>query len=411
MNYIDLFAGASGMSEGFKRSGLNPVAHIELNEDACNTIKTRASYYYLKSVNKIETYYDYISNKLGSRETLYKEVPQSLIDSVINIEIRNGTINFIFNQIHSFLNAQRQGNIDLIIGGPPCQPYSLLGRHQNDIEKDRRNFLYVQYGKFLEEFKPKAFVFENVLGLLSANNGKHFENIKRYFRKRGYEIYDKVLNSADFGVVQSRKRVIIVGWKQENDFGFPDIPTYPRQWIVNDIFSDLLPLEPGEVRLKAQYQMAANEYLRRYEIRNGIDFVTHNITRPHNDNDLEIYKFAINKWNNERVRVKYTDLPQKLITHKNTKAFLDRFKVVDGEGISHTVVAHIAKDGHHYIHPDIKQCRSLSVREAARVQSFPDDFYFEGSRTAAFTQIGNAVPPLMSYAIAQKIKELLCQIN
>lgn len=411
MNYIDLFAGASGMSEGFKRSGLNPIAHIEMNEDACNTIKTRAAYHYLNSVNKAEVYYDYIGNNLISREELYKEIPQPLTDSVINIEIRNATINLVFNKINSLLKAQKQEKIDLIIGGPPCQAYSLLGRHQSDIARDRRNFLYVQYGKFLEEFKPRAFVFENVPGLLSANNGKHFENIKKYFRKRGYELYHKTLNSSDFGVVQSRKRVIIVGWKQENDFGFPDIPTHPKRWTVKDIFSDLVPLEPGEIQMQAEYQMAANDYLKKYEIRNGSDFVTHNITRPHNNNDLEIYKFAINKWNNEKVRLKYTDLPQKLITHKNTKAFLDRFKVVDNEGVSHTVVAHIAKDGHHYIHPDIKQCRSLSVREAARIQSFPDNFYFEGSRSAVFTQIGNAVPPLMSYAIAQRIKELLCQIN
>ena len=103
------------------------------------------------------------------------------------------------------------------------------------------------------------------------------------------------------------------------------------------------------------------------------------------------------------------DLPNELKTHKNETSFTDRYKVVDGLGVSHTVVAHIAKDGHYYIHPDIEQCRSISVREAARLQSFPDDFYFEGSRSAAFKQIGNAVPPLMANAIAKKMKELLCQ--
>ncbi|MEZ0129015.1 DNA cytosine methyltransferase [Flavobacterium sp. LBUM151] len=98
-----------------------------------------------------------------------------------------------------------------------------------------------------------------------------------------------------------------------------------------------------------------------------------------------------------------------LKTHKNETSFTDRYKVIDGLGISHTVVAHIAKDGHYYIHPDEKQCRSISVREAARLQSFPDDFYFEGSRSAAFKQIGNAVPPLMANAIAKQMKKLLCQ--
>ena len=168
-------------------------------------------------------------------------------------------------------------------------------------------------------------------------------------------------------------------------------------------------LQPGEVNTVMQYRSKINEYLQRFGLRNGVDFVTQHISRPHNERDLAIYEFAIEKWNEGNVRVKYTDLPEDLRTHKNITSFLDRFKVVNGEGVSHTIVAHIAKDGHYYIHPDIEQCRSISVREAARLQSFPDDFYFEGSRSAAFKQIGNAVPPLMAYTIAQKIKELLCQ--
>lgn len=409
MNYIDLFAGASGMSEGFKRSGFNPVAHVEMNPDACNTIKTRVAYHYLKAENKLDVYYDYIKGNLDSSEKLYNEVPQYLLDSVINTKISDSTIGSVFDRISSLSEAHEKKGIDLIIGGPPCQAYSLLGRHQDNIEKDDRNFLYVQYGKFLDRYSPKAFVFENVLGLLTAKKGIHFENIRKYFDKRGYEFHYDILNAADYGVLQSRKRIIIVGWKKEHDLGFPGIPKYLRSWSVNDGFSDLPVLAPGEIRMNSEYSADATEYLKKFEIRNGSDFVTQNIARPHNPNDLEIYKFAINKWKNERVRLRYNELPENLKTHKNTESFVDRFKVVDGKGLSHTVVAHIAKDGHHYIHPE--QQRSLSVREAARLQSFPDDFYFEGSRTAAFTQIGNAVPPLMSYAIAQKMKELLCQIN
>ena len=150
-----------------------------------------------------------------------------------------------------------------------------------------------------------------------------------------------------------------------------------------------------------------NEYLKKTETRNGIDYTTQHITRNHNDRDLEIYSIAIDKWLNDRQRLKYNDIPKKLQTHKNTEAFLDRYKVIDPTGHSHTVVAHIAKDGHYYIYPDLKQVRSISVREAARIQSFPDDYFFEGGRTAAFKQIGNAVPVNMAYAIGAQIVKAL----
>jgi len=135
--------------------------------------------------------------------------------------------------------------------------------------------------------------------------------------------------------------------------------------------------------------------------------LTQNISRPNNERDLEIYKLYIKVWNEEGRKLKYNELPEHLSTHNNKNSFLDRFNIVPYNSICHTVVAHIAKDGHYYIHPDINQNRSITVREAARIQSFPDDYYFESSRTAAFKQIGNAVPPLMAEVIAKKIRSSL----
>jgi len=406
LNYIDLFAGTSALSEGFRRNDMHPVAHIEMDKDACITIKTRVAFHYLKSKNKEDVYYDYLSGKI-SREQLYKEIPVCLLSSVINIEISDNTIRDIFRQINSCLKTQKKNSVDIIIGGPPCQAYSLIGRHQKDIEKDPRNKLYVQYGRFLKEFRPKVFVFENVPGLTSANDGQYYRNLKKYFKQIGYETNDKVLNAKDYGVLQNRKRVIIIGWRKDLNFSYPEIESVKHNFTTKNIFSDLSSLAPGQSIQKGKYKKSTNDYLNSFELRDGIDFYTQHVCRSHNANDLRIYKLAIEKWNNESLRIKYTDVPEKLRTQQNTEAFLDRFKVVDGKGISHTVVAHIAKDGHYYIHPDIKQCRSISVRETARIQSFPDDFYFEGSRTAAFRQIGNAVPPLMANAIAKAIKKQL----
>lgn len=404
LNYIDLFAGASALSEGFKQLKFNPIAHIEMDAEACLTIKTRVVYHHLKENGKIDFYYDYISGNI-SRDVLYKLFPTENNDTVINTEISDTSLKTIFKTIEANLKKQSNSDLDLIVGGPPCQAYSLMGRHGVDWENDHRLKLYVQYGRFLKEFNPKAFVFENVPGIYSANNGSHFMHLKKYFRKLGYEIDDRILNAKDYGVLQHRRRVIIVGWRKDLKLSFPELETVIHNFTTEEILSDLSPLTPGQVIEKGKYRKGISDYMKLFELRNGVDFYTQHISRPHNGNDLKIYKFAIEKWEKENKRIKYTDIPEKLRTQKNSDSFLDRFKVVNGKGISHTVVAHISKDGHYYIHPSINQCRSISVREAARIQSFPDDFYFEGSRTAAFRQIGNAVPPLLSLAIANGMKK------
>jgi DNA (cytosine-5)-methyltransferase 1 len=408
MNFIDLFAGAGGLSEGFIRAGFKPIAHVEMNKDACDTIKTRTAYHWLKTDKKTKIYSDYLKSDIKNKEELWGNVPKNLIDSVINTEISEKTLNGIFNKIDKELDGDI---VDLIIGGPPCQAYSVVGRARKDMESDPRNHLYKHYVKFLEKYKPKMFVFENVPGILTAKNGEYLSKIFKAVKNAGYEVAipsKKYLNAKDFGVLQDRKRVIIIGWKKELDFKYPDFEIKENNFqILKDLFSDLKPLKNGQGTLNAvEYAKPTTEYLKQTNIRNGLDIVTQHITRPNNENDLEIYQIAVDLWNNGR-RLNYAELPKRLIKHSNTDSFVNRFQVVNGKGVSHTVVAHIAMDGHYYIHPDKKQNRSISIREAARIQSFPDDYFFEGSRTAAFKQIGNAVPPLMALKIAEKIKEMI----
>lgn len=405
LNYIDLFAGAGGLSEGFIREGFNPIAHVEMNNEACDTLKTRLAFHYLNKSKKLQTYFSYLKNEI-SRGELWRIIPVEIIDSVVNDEISGKTIENIFKQLDEKLDSKK---VDLIIGGPPCQAYSLVGRSRdpNRMEGDKRNFLFRYYAQFLSRYKPKYFVFENVLGLQTAGNKKYLNEMMQLFSEIGYSSDLQVLNAEEYGVLQRRRRVVIIGQRGEKKFHFPELETIVNNWeIKKDLFFDLPKLKPGEELQIAKYTKPINEYLKKTETRNGGDFVTQHITRHHNERDLEIYAIAIDKWLNGKSRLKYDELPKRLQTHKNILAFLDRYKVVDPTGHSHTIVAHISKDGHYYIYPDKKQVRSISVREAARIQSFPDDYFFEGGRTAAFKQIGNAVPPLMAQALAKSIGQL-----
>jgi DNA (cytosine-5)-methyltransferase 1 len=414
LNFIDLFAGAGGLSEGFVRAGYNPIAHVEMDEAASFSLRTRAVYYFLKENGKESLYHQYLKGEIN-RDELYSSVPEEILDSVINKPIGPENNSLIHGQIEKQLEGKE---VDLIVGGPPCQAYSLVGRARsaNNMKGDPRNYLYVQYADYLERYKPKMFVFENVLGLRSAGGGVYLENMRKLFTKKGYSFTEFIVNASDFGVLQNRKRIIIVGWI--NDFT-PNIPNLAKPTIdisgtVQDIFEDLPKIKDGDKLDKWRYYTKPKStYLDQSGIRNGIDILTQHITRPHNDQDKEIYKIAVDKWSNRKERLCYNDLPDKLKTHNNQHSFLDRFKVVGKEErSSQTVVAHISKDGHYYIHPEIDQNRSISVREAARLQSFPDDFYFEGvkegaNRTAAFKQIGNAVPVLMAEKIAVIIQKCL----
>ncbi|MBP7792611.1 MAG: DNA cytosine methyltransferase [Candidatus Goldbacteria bacterium] len=404
LTFIDLFSGAGGLSEGFIREGFIPVAFVEKNTNACNTLKTRLSYFYLNNKGKKAIYIRYLKQEI-SKEEFYNNVPKYLLNSVINEEINKETVKIIFNKIDKITGKNK---IDIIIGGPPCQSYSIIGRSKigENVKKDNRNYLFKYYLKFLKRYKPQAFVFENVPGLLSAENGKYLKKMLKEFKSIGYCIQYKILNAADYYVLQNRKRVFIIGFVGSNQFSFSEPhKNLSKYYTLKDLFCDLPLLKAGEKKNVIEYKCKENEYLKKSLIRNGLDFTTQHITRPINNHDREIYKMAINKFINEKKQLRYNELPEELQSHRNKTSFIDRFKVLDLSGFSHTLVSHLSKDGHYYIYPDLNNPRSISIREAARIQSFPDDYYFEGSRTSCYQQIGNAVPVLLAQAIAKQIKK------
>lgn len=412
---LDMFSGAGGLTEGFIQKGFKFAGHIEMNEDACNTLETRLFYHELINSGNKKIYRDYYQGKISRDEFISRAKDCGAgEDLIIREAISDETESDIIKNIKKYLwDNYRRRKVDVVIGGPPCQAYSMARRgKENKAEKDDpRNFLYKHYINFLNTFRPTFFVFENVPGIKTAKDGKIILDIHEKCEDAGYEIEAKTLIASEFGVLQNRKRIIMIGWRKKcKKCSYPDFKPVKPFGCVNNILDDLKKLQAGEGEESFQpYPKGVSlKYLKKNKLKGNFGGVRHHSARPHNDRDREIYREAIRKWDEgEGSRLNYNDLDDELKTHKFRSGFLDRFKVVDGSGYSHSVIAHIAKDGHYFIHPDIEQARSLTVREVARLQSFPDDYYFEGSRGPKYTQIGNAVPPLMAEAIAVEIKKML----
>ncbi|MCR5813126.1 MAG: DNA cytosine methyltransferase [Desulfovibrio sp.] len=411
---LDLFAGAGGLSEGFQRVGFESVAHIEMDRAACYTLKTRKAYKWLLEKGKAEIYDQYLSGKI-TRDEYYSAIPDEVLSSVLNYEISEDNLDNIYADVDRYLDGK---HLSLILGGPPCQAYSVIGRARSStgMVGDKRNYLYILYAEFLKRYQPEYFIFENVSGLLSAKDedGRlHFDKIRNLFAECGYSVEYKVLNAKDYGVLQNRKRIILIGIHGDYHNFYPEIEKIQSDCQVREVLSDLPHVDagggiPGPVDTMPYH----GHYLydAHIKIKNGQQVTLH-WARSNSEQDLEIYKIVADEWNNNKKRINYCDLPTRLQTHKNTRAFLDRFKVVAQDlKYCQTIVAHISKDGHYYIHPT--QNRSLTPREAARLQTFPDDYYFESvsgepSKTAAFEQIGNAVPVLLAECVAKALNKRL----
>ncbi|MBL7086714.1 MAG: DNA cytosine methyltransferase [Candidatus Cloacimonetes bacterium] len=443
LSVIDLFAGCGGLSEGFREEGFEIVSQLEMDKWACETLKTRQLYYNLKKRGKLYWYNKYLTDKL-SKEDLYNKFPnitQIIKKTVIHRTIKEDNIYEIIKNIKKLSNK-----IHVLLGGPPCQPYSLAGRSRdpNRKEKDSRHYLYRYYLKFLEKVKPDFFVYENVPGLFTAKiNGESiFHKLLIDFQSLNpsYKITPPlemlsekpnsyILNSSDFFVPQSRKRLILIGYRESLEKRDKDIERIfsliQEKGVKNknhgcltidDAIGDLPPLQPGEGNDGWYMEYPNHDNLKKYQIslRKKSPGVINHKARTHMQSDLERYKFFIEHHKNGNSAATLEDLiaerPDLIPNHKHLDKFIDRFKVQWWNRPSSTITAHISKDGHYYIHPEISQCRSFTVREAARCQSFPDNFKFEGPRTDQFRQVGNAVPPKLANVIAKYIRKELSKI-
>jgi len=390
--FIDLFAGCGGLSEGFYRKRFEALAHVEIDKYACETLRRRMLYYGYDDADK----------------------------KVIEHDI---TDDDIIDRINEAIGKKQ---VDIIIGGPPCQAYSTAGRVRDSkgMEKDPRNFLFESYVKILEYYQPKFFVFENVTGLFTAKvNGESiFKKVLNALGKM-YEVLDDpgilLHNSADYGVPQIRKRVIIMGVRRDIDkvsvrdlynsviktHWNPDTPEEERRGrskyiTVEQAIGDLPAVEPGnDASMEAFNYPCNNTFLKRIG-KPGVHPLMDHIARNHNSVDRERFTYMIhNHWTFGQLR---RTMPQ--YEHEHARVFDNSYVVQWWDLPSKTIIAHIHKDGFQFIHPDEAQARTLTVREAARIQSFPDDFEFAGSRGEKYKQIGNAVPPLFAEALAKAIR-------
>ena len=396
--FIDLFAGCGGLSEGFYKQKFKPLAHVENDYHSCESLKKRIEFFGFKDL---------------TNAVIYEDIKNKNIINIIRKVIKNKKIN-------------------VILGGPPCQSFSSLGRAKdnNAMKNDPRNYLFENYEKILNYFKPEIFLFENVTGLLTAKfrNKKVVDVIKSKLGKR-YNIFSDVkrmvLNSCEYGVPQIRKRVFLIGVRNDIKYDVGEIfkniikshylplsknleKKNKKKFVsVREAIFDLPRLKPGEGKLVCNFKSnITNEYLQKIRQKNSHKLFDH-VSRNHNKFDRMRYReMSKKKWTYEQLLKKKPNL-----NHKKQRVFKNSYVVQFWDQPSRTIISHLYKDGNQFIHPDYKQERTLTVREAARLQSFPDNFYFAGPRTEQFKQIGNAVPPLMSEQIAKSIKKALKKIK
>lgn len=347
---IDLFSGAGGLSKGFLDAGFDVVLGIDFNDSALQTFEKNHG---TAKALKLDLY------DLDNVEKIIQE----------------------FNQEHN--------GLDVLVGGPPCQGFSLAGKREED---DERNKLYQAMVKLAEKMKPRAVVLENVPGMLTLYNGEAKKRIIEDFEKLGYKMTVKILYAPEYGIPQIRKRAFFVGLlNSENEFQFPDPLLEPKEFITcEEAIGDLPSLE-GIYGSEVQEYECEPKTAYQAEMRKNSDHIYNNIGTIHSEKTIKMISLVPEGKNYKALPEEYRGL------YKYNEA-LTRY---------HSKKPSLTINTGHRSHFHYKYNRIPTVRESARLQSFPDDFVFYGNKSEQYKQVGNAVPPKLGYVIAKKIKEYL----
>lgn len=400
---IDLFAGCGGLEDGFLQSNrYSDIAAVEWLKPQVNTL-----------IHRLETKWGI---KDASQRVMHFDIQREE-------ELYSGWDDEKFGKNKGLdYFVDKANGIDVIIGGPPCQAYSVAGRvrDENGMKDDYRNYLFEHYLSVVNRYQPKFFVFENVPGLLSAipDGTPITKLIRDGFDGIGYEIVDDIkkyakIDASDYGVPQSRNRLIILGIRKNlvkerqdllHHFYTDVLPRYrvEKKRTVEDAISDLPAIYPT-------FDEDAHKCRKAYTVPD-CDITWHE-SRYHSVRDMEI--FGMLAEDIESGRNEFTDsktLSKIYEERVGSKSPIHRYHVLKKDEPSTTIIAHLHKDGNRFIHYDSKQCRSITPREAARLQSFDDDFDFVGSRGNAYQMIGNAVPPLLAKCVSLALADLMDEV-
>jgi len=497
---IDLFAGPGGLGEGFaflrarRKFAFKTLVSIERDTHAHRTLLLRHFFRNFDPEKPSQAYYEYLAGNLPFEELeiIHPSQWKHACQSALKVSLGETSHEEVRKTISKRLKGHKKW---VLVGGPPCQAYSLVGRSRRandpDFEEDEKHFLYKEYLKIITDHKPPVFVMENVKGLLSAKvDGKPViqkiikdlskpkKAVGRSDNGLSYKLYSLsekgeftwevdpasfVVKAEEYGVPQARHRMFIVGIRSDLDV-IPEalekkaaatvkgvigkmpkirsgiskgvdsserwrrilLDTSDDPWVrklsaANNRFSKIMERNFSKSS-RLPVHRTSSRYAPPKEMQDwyhdeNLKVLTLHESRSHMETDLQRYLFASSFSAALKISPKLSDFPDELLpNHKNVaagkkgKMFADRFRVQLPDRASTTVTSHISKDGHYYIHYDPRQCRSLTVREAARLQTFPDNYHFEGPRTEQYHQVGNAVPPYLAKQIAEIIQDVLDRI-